>query len=116
MSDPFPADSLVGTGSAAAPGAGAVVADVTVPVGVYRVLVKIELTGTAEVALRNLRLRQNGVAVAAVEDLPTLSGTPIELTIPELTATGTGVIDVIAIAAATAGSIYNVQITADRIR
>lgn len=120
MSDAFPGDSIVGSGSAAAPGAGVVIADVVLPNGVYRVKILIEMTGTAEAAARNLRLVNTGVAVANVEDLPSnVTGQDVEIEIPELTinqSSGSGQLDVRTIAAATAGAVYNAQIIADRIR
>jgi hypothetical protein len=102
-------------GTVTAPGVGATVASIAAPPdGLYDVAVKILLTGTAETALKNLRLRENGNTIA---DLPTLSsaGDWTEVCLKNVEVNqGGGNLDVIAIAAATAGAIYNVAIEATR--
>lgn len=114
-------NTLVNTGSASAPGAGADVAQIAdVPSGIYEVEVIIALTGTAETSLRNLRLREGGRTIA--DNLPTLSGLggPIHIKLPRVEVNPDAAddlvdLDVIAIAAATAGAVYNVVILATRI-
>lgn len=99
------------------PGAGAVLASIAAPpAGVYRVQVTIVLSGTAETALANLRLRENGATVA--DALPSLSAAagPLTLTFDRVEVNeGGGNLDVIAIAAATAGAIYSVVLQATRV-
>lgn len=107
-------DSLIGSGTAAAPTANTVIAAITAPPpGVYRVTVELTLTGTAETATANARLRQNTVAVATLPTVPGIGATP-PIVLPRVTVTG-GNIDVQAIAGATAGSIYTAVITATRV-
>lgn len=106
------ADSLIGSSSAAAPTALAVLAAITAPpAGVYRVRATIALTGTAETALQNVRLRSNAVVVSAA---PSLSGVILTLDFPRVTVTA-GNIDLQAIAGAVAGSIYNTVLVATRV-
>lgn len=107
-------DTLVGSGTAAAPTANTVIAVITAPPpGVYKVTVELTLTGTAETATANARLRQNTVAVATVPTIPGIGATPPTV-LPRVTVTG-GNIDVQAIAGATAGSVYTAVITATRV-
>jgi hypothetical protein len=110
-------NTLTNSASTAAPGAGAVVASIAAPPpGVYKVKLLIVLTGTAETALANLRLRENGATVATA--LPSLSAAagPVILEFDRVEVNeGGGNLDVIAIAAATAGSVYNVVLQATRV-
>jgi hypothetical protein len=110
-------NTLTGAGTATAPGAGAAIASIAAPPpGVYKVCLTIVLSGTAETALTNLRLRENGNTVATA--LPSLSAAagPVNLTFDRVEVNeGGGNLDVIAIAAATAGAIYTVVINATRI-
>ena len=110
-------NTLSATGSATAPGAGAAIATISAPPpGVYKVRLTVVLTGTAETALRNLRLRENGATVA--DTLPSLSASagPVCLEFDRVEVNeGGGNLDVIAIAAAAGGSIYNVALQATRI-
>jgi hypothetical protein len=107
-------DNTLGQGqTAAAPGASATLAAVTiVDAGVYRVDVTIALTATAETALMNLRLRQSGTIL--VTPLPSLSGLVIQLRFPRVPVIA-GALFLQTIAAAAAGSIYNTVISATRI-
>lgn len=107
-------DTLIGQGTQAAPTANTVIASITAPPpGVYRVVVELTLTGTAETATANARLRQNTVAVTSLPTISTVGATP-PIVIQRLTVTG-GNIDVQAIAGATAGSIYTAVISATRV-
>ena len=111
--------TLVATGSVTAPGAGADVAQIAdVPSGLYEVRVIIALTATAETALRNLRLREGGRTIA--DALPSLSGLNVLITLPRVeinpdTADDLVDLDLIAIAAGTAGAVYNATLIATRI-
>jgi hypothetical protein len=113
----YPANTLTATGSSTAPGAGAAVASITAPPdGLYTVILTIILTGTAETLLRNLRLRENANTVA--DTLPSLSASagPVQLIFDQVEVNpGGGNLDVIAIAAATAGAIYNIVLQATRV-
>lgn len=80
--------------------------------GTYRLNGLIVLTATAETALRNASLRMNGVEIMR---LPTLTGIVVPFTVERVTLAGNGIIDVIAVAAGVAGSIYNVLLTATRV-
>lgn len=110
-------NTLTNSGSATAPGAGAAIATITAPpAGVYKVNVTIVLSGTAETALTNLRLRENAATIATA--LPSLSAAagPVNLCFDRVEVNdGGGNLDVIAIAAATAGSVYSVVLQATRI-
>ena len=113
----YPANTLTATGAVTAPGAiGTIASIATPPEGIYTVVVTIVLTGTAETALRNLRLRENANTVA--DNLPTLSASagPVVLVFDQVEVNaGGGNLDVVSIAAATAGAIYNVVLQATRI-
>ena len=113
----FTDNTKVGTGSTTSPGAGAVLASISAPAaGTYDVTVMAMLTGTAETALRNLRLRENTTTVA--DALPSLSSagdwTTIEFPRVEVNEGG-GNLDVIAIAAGVVGAIYNIVLLATRV-
>ena len=107
-------NTLVTAASAAAPGAGVVVAAITAPpAGIYDVEVHLALTGTAETALQNLRLRENATNLHV---LPSLSASVLRLRFARVEVNnGGGNLDVQAIAAATVGSIYNVVLVATRV-
>jgi hypothetical protein len=98
--------------STPAPGATTAIATITSPQpGSYRINGVIVITGTAETQLVNLRLRANGVVVGNL--LPTVTGlvVPFEFERVDLTA---GNLDIQTVAAATAGSIYTVILTATK--
>jgi hypothetical protein len=102
--------------TAAAPGAGAVVTSVVAPdAGVYSARIIIELSGTAETQMVNLRLRVGGVAT--VTALPTTPGpAPTVVEVDRVVTNAANLaVDVQAIAAATAGSIYTVTLLLTRI-
>lgn len=103
--------------TAAAPGATTAVAALAglVVGGVYRVTGVVALTGTAETALINLRLRSNGAAVPGGGILPSLSGLVVPFSFDRVTVLTGGALDVATQAAATAGSVYTVQLLATRI-
>jgi hypothetical protein len=109
----YPANTLVATGSVTAPGATGVIASIAAPPeGVYDVAVHIALTGTAETALTNLRLRENATSVAVLPSIPAIA---MRVVLPQVEVnSGGGNLDVVAIAAATAGAIYNVTLIATR--
>ena len=113
----FTDNTKVGTGSTTSPGAGAVLASISAPAaGTYKVTVMALLTGTAETALRNLRLRENGTTT--VDALPSLSapGAWTEIAFERIEVNeGGGNLDVIAIAAGVVGAIYNVVLLATRV-
>jgi hypothetical protein len=110
----YPANTLTAAASVVAPGAGAVIASIAAPPeGVYEVTVRVVLTGTAETALVNCRLRENTNTVANILTLTGIATVPTYNQV-EVNAGG-GNLDVIAIAAATGGAIYNVAIQATRI-
>jgi hypothetical protein len=110
----YPANSLVATGSVTAPGVTGVIASIAAPPeGVYEVVVHVALTGTAETALTNLRLRENATVRRGPAFLSTIA---MRIVIPQVEVNaGGGNLDVVAIAAATAGAIYNVTLIATRI-
>lgn len=112
--DAYPDAVVSGSGTATAPAANAILAQLTTltPGGIYEVKMFLALTGTAETNLRNVRLRQNGVA--AIDLIPTLSGTNWLQIVSEVLVTG-GNLDVQVIAAATAGSVYTTLLLASRI-
>jgi hypothetical protein len=107
-------NSRQASGSVTAPGAGVAIATITAPPpGVYEVRVYATLTGTAETALQNLRLRENG---ATLYTLPSLSTFALAWVFPRVEVNeGGGNLDLIAVAAATAGAIYNATLIATRI-
>lgn len=108
--------SRVASATVSAPGAGAVVAQIVAPPdGLYDVTVKVFLSGTAETALNNLRLRENGNTVFSGLPSITVATDWLELKFANVEVNqGGGNLDVIAIAAATAGSVYSVVLIADR--
>lgn len=113
---PFTTDTTGNAASAAAPGVGVVVATVTpdaVLDGIYSARIIAELSGTAETQLANLRLRVGGVNKFPLPSTPGPAPTVIE--IDRLTVRAGQAVDVQAIAAATAGSIYTVTILLTRI-
>lgn len=113
---PYVEDTVGITSSAAAPGAGAVVATVTpntVSPGVYSARIYIELSGTAETQLANLRLRNGAVNKIILPSTPGPAASPVE--IDRIVVQANTAVDVAAIAAATAGSIYTVTLLLTRI-
>jgi hypothetical protein len=115
----WPGNTLTAVASVTAPGAGADVVQIaSVPSGVYKIRVLIALTGTAETALANLRLREGGNIVG---DLPSLSAAagPVEICFEQVEvnpdADDVVDVDIIAIAAATAGAVYTIHLALTRI-
>lgn len=111
-------DTVAAGNNTTAPAGGAVLATTTAnapAAGVYDVEVNIVLTATAETALRNVDFRVNGSTLAR---LMTLTGIPMKFKFPRVTLPSgyTTAFDIVAVANATAGSIYNTQITATRVQ
>lgn len=102
--------------SSAAPGAGASINATLVPdAGVYSARIIIELSGTAETQLANLRLRMNGaVVIAALPTTPGPAPTVIDLDRIVTDAPNRNV-DLQVVAAATAGAIYTTTVLLTRI-
>lgn len=116
MSPAWVADTAGNTASAAAPGAGAVVTTVTPDAalsGEYSARISIELSGTAETQLVNLRLRVNAVNKITLPSTPGPAPSVIE--VDRVKVDAGQAVDVQAIAAATAGSIYTVTVLLTRI-
>lgn len=112
------AATLLVSGSVAAPGANGTVAVIVAPTpGVYRVRGFLMLTGTAETQLVNGKIRVNGAAITgggAGSLIPTLTGVLVPFDFNRVVV-GAGNIDIVAAAAATAGSIYTAMLTATRV-
>lgn len=105
------ADTVGNSQSSAAPGAGTGMCTVTVTAGgTYRLEITVNLSGTAETQLANLRLRDNTTNLFT---LPSLQGTAKYAV--ERVANAGGNFNVQVIAAATAGSIYTIGMTATRV-
>ena len=112
---PSTSPSLYGSGSVTAPGAGATLAGTATDTdgGLYDVEILIALTGTAETQLRNIRLFAG--ATLAADNLPSISALgwmSIKLRVELDPASSFGLV---AIAAATAGAVYNVVLLATPI-
>jgi hypothetical protein len=112
-------NTLSAVASVTAPGAGADVVQIAnVPSGTYKVRALITLTGTAETALANLRLREGGNTIG---DMPSLSASagPVEICLDQIEvnpdADDAVDVDIIAIAAATAGAVYTIHLALTRI-
>lgn len=106
-------DTLIaGASSTTAPGATTTVSNNAAGVsgGIYRLDITINLSGTAETQLANLRLRSNGSNIATLASLPGSNRYQVE----RVTSLG-GNFDIQTISAATAGAIYTVFFTATRI-
>jgi hypothetical protein len=112
---PAVADSLMAGNSAAAPGAiGTIVSLAAPPAGVYDVSFGYFLSGTTEAALGNVRLRKQGVSLCGT--LPSITGAPpVTDDVKRVTLDGTQTLNLVAIVAATAGSVYNGWIIATRV-
>lgn len=112
--------SLSDTNVVTSPGAGAVLATVTVPSnGVYNVEVNSFIGGTTVAAneINNMRLRVNAVAVGRiVNPVPGTTGaTSNGRKSARIAATTGQVIDVIAVNAGTVGAIYAADLVASRM-
>jgi hypothetical protein len=111
--------SLSDTNTVPAPGINGVLASVTVPAtGTYEVEVVSFIGGTTVAALEatNMRLRVNAVAVGrVVNPVPSTTGAVgIGSKRARIQATSGQVIDVVAVAAATAASSYTCDLVATR--
>ena len=104
--------TLSAAGTAAAPGAGSAIATITAPAaGMYRVRMIYQLSGTAEAAVKNLRLA--GTTFTA--DFPTVGASVIAVEVMNVSMDGAANLRALAVAAATAGSVYTVTILATRL-
>lgn len=112
--------SATDTTAVAAPGAGATIATVVnPPAGTYEVVVNSFIGGTTVAAneVTNMRLTVGGIAVGRIlNSVPGTSGAvSVTQTKFRVVVNGAQSINVIAVAAATAGSIYSASIVASRI-
>lgn len=104
--------SLQASGTSAAPGAGAAVATITTPAqGMYRVRMTYQLSGTAETAVKNLRL----AGATFTGDFPTIGTAITTVVVDNVSMDGAANLRAVAVAAATAGSVYTVTIVATRL-
>ena len=121
---PVPAGQTAIKGATvAAPSAGATIVNLNAgavqapqvygPAGIYRIAGLIALTGTAETALANVRLQWNNTSQTS--SLLSLSGQAVPFLIERADLDGVNVVALIAVANATAGSIYNAILSATRI-
>lgn len=116
----YPTDTQGTTGSSVAPGAGAPIVSVSPDAaaaaigGTYSARIIIELSGTAETQLNNLRLNINGVSkIAALPSTPGPAASVIE--IDRLYVPANASVQVVAVAAATGGAIYTVTLLLTRV-
>jgi len=112
QSDP---DSLGNAGSVTAPGAGSGVTTLAAPpAGVYDVTFAFFLSGTAETALANVRVRKGTTNI--VNTLPSITGAAaVVVRCPRVTLDGASALSIQSIAAATAGAVYSGWIIATRV-
>lgn len=110
-------DTLGDTRTTAAPAAFTVLAGLTgLPAGIYSARVIMQLTGTAEVALVNARLRHIVNAVTTkFTTLPTISGLQLTLDFDRIQVSEGASVDVANVAIATGGSIYTVTLLLTRL-
>ena len=109
------ADSLAAANSVTSPGAGATIASLAAPpAGKYLIDVTVFLSGTAETALKNLRLLYNGAT--KVDTIPSISaGGVLTFRVPYASLDGTNPVTLIAIGAGVVGAVYNAVIVATRL-
>lgn len=109
---PHVADTVGGAGSAGAPAAGSLVHGfVVLEPGLYSARIVLALTGAAEPQLANMRFRVGGVTKTVLPSTPGVSTIEIDRVLVNAIA----FVDVIAIAAATVGSVYTATILLTRI-
>src|SRR5205814_4987971 len=104
-------------GTAAAPAANAVVASIaagSLPAGTYRVYARLYLTGTAETQRLNGSLRKGAAEIVKVETpgVPSING---DVTVERVTLDGSTALNLAVVANATAGSVYDGLLTAQRV-
>lgn len=112
--------SLTDTATANAPGVNGVVCTVTLAVGTWDVEAITFISGTtvASLEMTNMRLRIGGVAVSRIlNPVPGTTGgvNTGQLRVRVVVAAGTPALDIVAVAAATAGSIYAGSLVARRV-
>jgi hypothetical protein len=108
-------ESLGTGGSVTAPGAGGAICTLaTPPAGVYEVAFGFLLSGTAETALNNVRIRKGATTI--ITGLPTITGAAcIKGVLPRVSLDGATSLAMQATAAATAGAVYGGWLVATRI-
>lgn len=111
------AASLTASGTASAPTAGSTIASIpaaSLPPGSYQVAVTGVITGANEVAPLNLRLLNGAVGL---NDIPNggAQNVPIPNSIPRVTLDGINTLKLVAIANATAATVYTYTIQATRV-
>ena len=113
----LPLEETGGAGaSSTSTGAGSAVVNVTAPTtpGTYKIVCTYAVTGTAETALANLRLKWNNVI--KISGLPTLTSSGFyTVCVERADLDGVNNIRLEAVAAATTGAIYTGSITYTRI-
>jgi hypothetical protein len=107
------ADSLIAGGSVTSPGAAGVIATITPPAGKYRVLIRYNITGTAETQLNNLSLNANAANLTGT--LPTITGSGWHEVEVFLTLDGINPVRVRASAAATTGAVYSASLAISKL-
>lgn len=112
--------SLTDTNSVAAPGANGVVCTVNLTVGTWDIEAITFISGTtvASLEVTNMRLRLNAVAVSRIlNPVPSTAGGvgTGQLRLRVVVAAGTPALDIVAVAAATAGSVYSGSVVARRV-
>jgi len=108
----FIEDSRAHGASVAVPGVGAVIAQlVTPPAGSYAVRTTTGQAGTVDTSTRNMQLRKGATTLV---DLPS-TASPQDTELEQITVNGTQNIEVIAISAGGAGSVYMATLVANRI-
>lgn len=108
------ADTASAAGSSTAPAAGAAIATIAAPgAGVYRVVVKLRMSATAETAATNAELRHGATVVGKVGITSDQTLQTVEY--ERVTVAAAEAITVNATANATAGAVYNVVVTAVRV-
>lgn len=105
---------LVAANSATAPGAGSAFCTLSAPpAGTYKIKFAWALAGTAETALANVRVKLNGTNY--LTPMMSLSGTGrMETVLENVTLDGLNAVQLVAVAAATAGAVYLGEIVAIR--
>ncbi len=113
---PAVSDTVSGAGSVTAPGAlGTVATTGLLADGIYDVSFGYFLSGTAETAMANVRIRKNTPSTIA-DNMPSISAAPpVTDDIKRITLSGGRAIQIVAIVAAAAGSQYNGWLIATRV-
>lgn len=114
IGQPLNADTLVQAATAAAPGAGGDIVTMTPPVGTYQVEASLYLSGTAETAILNGSLRKGAVEICKVVT-PGVPSLVAVTRVQRVSLDGATALHLVAIGAATAGSVYTGFISAQRV-